>query len=422
MLLLLYGYLGGNRFRLFRVEIIYPLAVVSVQWFSSYFIHSRFQQFELLLRALVGKETAEYGKVVRDFGTDASDIMAGLRSLAKTLTGMVILAFITYFTVTVASADGASFGVSTLFVVYVFLCLLLILNIYGILDDIKSWSDEAVRASHARARRFGQTFAVVIFAGMLAIPLVRSEPVLPSTYLEKGYEWLRSLTELEDRQPAGGPRRIRAEAQQTEAGAARSMVSGARRGDKDSAAGDIVRTVIIVVAVVIPAAILLLALIKPLLSGDRLDFRLWPSIKQWFADRYADLKRAVAALRNALRRRPRRGGRYSRIRSILQSKSGDGEVGRKRSGPAFLRRMGLPKELKAFLRVIKWGEKQGVGFRATLGPAEYADMVVKKAPEAGENLRRAALLLEVYLFSAEGLSEELASQYYENIELALKRR
>jgi hypothetical protein len=118
----------------------------------------------------------------------------------------------------------------------------------------------------------------------------------------------------------------------------------------------------------------------------------------------------------------RENGGISAARSFFNriKKRPEETKGGKKSG--FFARLTLEKEIKAFLQVIKWGKKQGVPFRVSLGPLEYARMLSEKVPAAGEALRDTAQLLEVYLFSPAGFKNGQEEQYYKGVKEIVKTR
>jgi hypothetical protein len=397
------------------------MAVVSIQWFLSYFIHSRYQKLELLFRSARGKQISEYKNVIRDFGSDISEIIGGLKGIRKILIALTILSALSVFTASVVYETGLPVNLSALMIFYFFFVLLLILNIHSIIEDIKLWSEEGIRTTQTRKPRFLQAALIVVVSAVITLPLLTKTPFLPGMYLEKVYDWIQAQTELEDRIPPGGPRKIELEAQETRVGAERSIVSGAGRSTDDSAAGDIVRIIIVIVAVGIPVLILVIMLIKPLFKRDNLSFNLLKEVKEWFFHLFIDIKNGINKLGSIFKGRVKGQNPYSRIRKLFESKKEIRKTTQKRRGPAFLRRIGLSKELKAFLKIIKWGEKRGIKFRSSLGPAEYTGMIAQQVPEAEAALERIALLLETFLFSNEGLSEELSSEYHRSIEDTVKQ-
>lgn len=72
--------------------------------------------------------------------------------------------------------------------------------------------------------------------------------------------------------------------------------------------------------------------------------------------------------------------------------------------------------VRAFFKLVRWGEGHGVSFTRSVGPVEFAERLATRVPEASGKLSEIALLYEEHLFSAQPLSGARLATYFHRIE------
>ena len=82
----------------------------------------------------------------------------------------------------------------------------------------------------------------------------------------------------------------------------------------------------------------------------------------------------------------------------------------------------MSREIKTFVKVIRWGERRGVEYRRSLGPGEYAVSLGTSAPEVSGELVRLADILEELLFSGREIAPRRTEEYFEAARLVLRHR
>jgi hypothetical protein len=274
-----------------------------------------------------------------------------------------------------------------------------------------------------QSRRFWFAVFGVVVACLIMIPIVGNEPPMPSSILANFMAWLREKLTLKPVEITTEAPQLEFSNIQDEAPKLPSTLLEGEIRQRNENLQNIIRTIIIALLIGIPGVAFLIALIAPLFRRSGGKVHPLVSVWKWFSRFSASVASAIRNMRSSFRKFKKR----SKIRrSLLDNLFGGGrseeeEEDRDRR-PGFFRRLTLAKNIKTFLRLIRWGEKHGARFAAYLGPKEYLDDVGLKVPDIRQTLMEIAELFEEQLFSTHEITDEKNSAYYSKVRTVLKYR
>ncbi|MDC7221856.1 MAG: hypothetical protein PQJ59_18140 [Spirochaetales bacterium] len=83
--------------------------------------------------------------------------------------------------------------------------------------------------------------------------------------------------------------------------------------------------------------------------------------------------------------------------------------------------LSLPKVLKAFNKVVKWGAKQDITYQNNLSPADFLRTLGKKVPRKSKDFDRLAQFLDGYFYSSRPIKEEDIESFLRSVKIVIKK-
>jgi hypothetical protein len=421
ILFLLTGDLFRGNWKILRLEIIYPLVVIIFMWSFSYYVHQKLRNRELFLSMLIGVEEKDLAKTFREFHFEAGQSIDGIKSIRRLIIGFQIIIFVLVLVVSSMNAR-LSAGTTALILIHFAFGMIFFFSLNGFLQSQDLFGAGFQVSKEIQSRRFRFTMLVLVIGGLILVPIVREEPPLPASILASIMAWLEeklTLPEIDleaqklDFEYTAAPQDTMEEAA--------AALGGVGKEDNKALQG-IFRTIIIGLLIGLPAAAFLYVIIAPLFRKRGTKVHPLKAFSKWIATFWDSILSAIRNMGNSFKDFQKRGKIRRKIREdlIKERKAEAGEEKGRRAG--FFRRLTQAKNIKAFLRLIRWGEKRGAKFQTYLGPKEYTETLGNIVPAIQETLVEIADLFEEQLFSHHEIDEEKNSKYFSNIRLVLKYR
>jgi hypothetical protein len=367
---LLTGDLFRGNWKILRLEIIYPLVVIIFMWSFSYYVHQKLRNRELFLSMLIGVEEKDLAKTFREFHFEAGQSIDGIKSIRRLIIGFQIIIFVLVLVVSSMNAR-LSAGTTALILIHFAFGMIFFFSLNGFLQSQDLFGAGFQVSKEIQSRRFRFTMLVLVIGGLILVPIVREEPPLPASILASIMAWLEEKLTLPE---------------------------------------------------IDLAAAFLYVIIAPLFRKRGTKVHPLKAFSKWIATFWDSILSAIRNMGNSFKDFQKRGKIRRKIREdlIKERKAEAGEEKGRRAG--FFRRLTQAKNIKAFLRLIRWGEKRGAKFQTYLGPKEYTETLGNIVPAIQETLVEIADLFEEQLFSHHEIDEEKNSKYFSNIRLVLKYR
>jgi hypothetical protein len=418
---------NGDLFRgdwsLARFDVVTAIVLTDVEWVLSIVIHSALRERELLLSLVVGKDRKMLKECFRDMGAEASNSLAGMTRVRRLLIVFQALAFVGLFVLGLAKPQAISPGIAVMALAHFAGGIIFFFTVTGYMERQALMGEGFTMSPRISSRRTTFAVALCLASCLVLIPLVGRDAPLPPSYLQSFLEWLQRIATLPDRQAAVKIDATRESAPKMKLDDQSRALSGLEgTGQNNEALQKFFRILILVLVAGGPAAAILILLVAPLFR--RRQERLHPlrALRNWLAGAIRGLAQGVRNIAGALRRRPAHAGGRMSLRDILfgRTRSAEARVGEERVG--FFQRLALSRELKAFVKVIRWGERRGVPFHRSLGPGEYAASLGSSVPAVRAELDTMATILEQILFSGRGVAPQRSEEYLEAARLVLRHR
>lgn len=426
LLLLTRGDLVQGDFDPTKPDVIAGLALVVLQWLISLGLFRALAHRTHFLRLCADAPPETRAKHVQELNSEHSSADDGLDTVRRVLLwlGAVLL-------VVVIAAHGIASGVvirgtETLLILYTahLLLALFILNRakteHALLSDGLEMPEEALR--HQTWLFIGITALVAL----AVLPIVGKESAFPARYLA---EFVQTL----DERLFGSETMTLRPSETTGRIARREREDFEIQRDYADPTVDtstpltqrIARIVGIAVLGLIGVGVLYF-LVRPLFSERDGEFNLAAGIarlRSRFQTIMASIPKAIRDL-VAWLRRPKRGLR-SAAKGLLQRiqesplpvarKRKSWEAGRSRSD-----RKALGKAVRAFVRVVRWGERQGVPYSVATPPLEYVQRLNHRTENPNPQLTEAAELFEEIVFSPTAPEDSKIAALIEKVTQALR--
>jgi hypothetical protein len=381
--------------------IAWPLVLCAAQWLLTRFVQEELRARELFLRLVAGKTGHGLASALHDAGGEAGqahESFMNLRSAAVIFQVFTLLPWIIYEMV--RSIDGAPGGGVALTVRVMTSCVagVLFLGVlHAFVDEHANIGAGVQPADAPGSGRFGAPVAGIAAIFLAAAALGGGRSLVPLSVLLKLLSWLNQLFVMPE-----GSLLARAQSadqpQQDNTGDLREMLQNS--GEPSALLAEILRIAGIVMAVAAAAGFAYF-IIRPLLRRGLIS-----SARRFHPLRAAAravirLLRALAGLPGALARWLRSPGRSiaSIPRAILEAlrEAGAGAA-RAREKAA---RISRSRAVREFLRLSRWGEKNGIVLSKAEAPLEYAARLVRRVPAREAAIREAAVLFERLVYAAE---------------------
>jgi hypothetical protein len=432
IVLLLFSYLfvklvNGDLFRgdwsLARLDVVLPLLFAGVEWILSFVIHSALRDRELLLALVVDRERGELRESFRNMGTEAIDALAGMVRVRRLIVTFQVLGFLALFVVGIARPQSVSGGLAALALAHFALGCVFFFTITGYMESQALMGEGFVVSRRIVSRRATFAAALCLVACLALIPAVGRDPPLPSSYLQAFVAWLQRILTLPE--PRGAREAQENEQRATDLGMDQQALDLAALGESgqvNEALQRLIKIIILVLVIGAPGAAIVILLVAPLFR--RREEKLHPlrALRRWLAGATRALAQAARNLAAALRHRPRGTGPRKTLREVFfgTARADEGPTGEGRAG--FFQRLGLSREVRTFVKIIRWGERRGVRYERSLGPREYAGSLGSQIPGVRAEIDRLAALLEELLFSGREIGRQRTEEYFETARLVLRYR
>ncbi len=418
---------NGDIFRgdwtLARLDIVLAILLLAIEWLLSIVIHMALRERELLLALVTGKDRNELKECFREMGTEASNSLAGLSRVRRLIVVFQALAFLGLFFLAIARPEAVSPGIGLLALVHFAAGVVFFFSVTGYMEQQALMGEGFLVTRRISGRRAGFAAALSLVACLALIPLVGRDAPLPSSYLQDFMLWLQRITTLPERK---GPidydaRDVKSPDLQLEDQS--KALTGLGEGGKDNEALQrLFRILILVLVAGGPAVVVLVLLVAPLFRKREEKLHPVRALRSWLTRAIRALAQGARNFATALRYRPRGSVERKSLREILFGRA-QADEGRQADGRAgFFQRLGLSREIKTFVKVIRWGERRGVRYLRCLGPREYAGSLGSSVPEVRTELERLADIFEELLFSGRELAAQRSAEYFEAARLVLRHR
>lgn len=406
-----------------RLDIVLPLILVAAEWLLAVSIHASLRERELLLSLVIGKDGAELKESIREMGAEAAASLAALARLRRLIVALQALAFLALFFLSIARPASIGPGLAVLAAAHFAVGLVCLFTVNSYREWQAVMGDGFTVSRRIVSRRAGFAAALCLVAALALIPAVGRDAPLPSSYLEAFMAWLQRITTLPE-----APGRYETETDEvTSPDYQLERQTQALRGLGEVRQGNealqrLLRIILIAVVAGGPAAVILVLLVAPLFRKREEKAHPLRALRAWLVRTAQAVAQGFRNFLSALRYRPR--GEVKR-RSLREIIFGRGDAGAARTGDeraGFFQRLALSREIRTFVKVIRWGERRGVRFHRSLGPREYAGFLGAAAPEVRGDLERLADILEELLFSGRGITPRRAEEYFDAARLVLRTR
>ncbi len=383
--------------------IVWPLVLCATQWLLTWLVQSGLRDRELFLRLISGKTGHGLAAALHDAGGEAGqahEAFQRLRITAITFEVFTIVPWIIFEAVrALGGYPGGSFFLTARIIVSCASGVLFLVVLHGYVNEHADIG-AGVLPADAPAGLFGAPVFAVAALFFAAFLLAGGKALVPLSALAGLFAWLNRVLTL-PLPPA------EAQAQQPSDSLASGM-SAAGGMDLPSVEPsplleEILRIAGIVLAVA-AAAGLAWFVVRPLFRRGLLAS----------ARRFHPLRataRAIGGLLRALRALPGGIARWLRspgrsiasipraiLETIREAGAGAGSAARAREKAARLFR---GRAVKEFLRLARWGERNGVALSRAEAPLEYAARLARRAPTRESAIREVAVMFERLVYSAE---------------------
>ncbi len=380
--------------RLLRPEVIYLGLLVVLEWLMCWRIHQGLRDRELLEAAFENKEGPALQVTLRD---NAELARAAISAVPQVKQIIFVFQALAFAAVIALFAVGVRIPVSTtlLFLLHALAGVIAVAVLNNAAEDQLLSAEGVSLTPFYRRRRLIYVLAILAVSVTLVLLYARRSSLLPLDLFRPLLDWLAHLLDR---------RRVARPYVAPDARLNRPEMDFLRQlqveGSGPSPLLELLRFLLRVVWKVLRLGLLALLayfLIAPLVSRSlRQRVRALRPL-DFLRDQLARLGRALAdMLRDILGwlRRPaaeRARGRRQRRRSWRSRLR--------------LRRQGVFKlwerstVLRAYSRLLRWGERQGVRFRLPIAPREYLALVAQARPQHASLLGEAGEILEESLYS-----------------------
>ncbi len=391
-----------------------------LQWLLTQSFRRRLRDHSLLLTLLEGKEETRRPAFYREYGQEAADTLAGLSQVRRQILLLLVVALSALAVSTWGFGVSLSIAETSAAIVYVVASLLA-------LRSVRLLAFEQLAASEGagwtpRQLTLGAAQAVLLLAAvcLAAIPVAWTHPLLSESLLLRALRWLAAL--LASLLGRGAPPPTLPQFQPPPALPPMGQALRSLPNAGPPAWAALLRTILQALGwgLLGAGALALLAfLLRPLLRMRPAAGGARRPVAR--AVRYlVELAQELVARLHLLFSRDRsrsQGWRLSRLRRADRS-GGGGRAGARDSRGAgkeeeeLHRRLPLALFLRAFRRLVRWGERAGVRFSPAYAPREYAGLLGKRVPEAAPLLAEIAAIFEEGLYSGRALSRERLAAYF----------
>ncbi len=392
---------------LLQPKLLYPLFLVLLQWLSSLALHNRLRERELFLSVIAGKRGSQQTQALRDSSMQAGYAIKGIKEVQSTITMFQVVIFVLIIATIVLGKElpASSLVLATLHASSGFL-FSGVLNLFS--EDQMYLGNGFVIPPRLERKRL--IYIAVLLGVCLTLVLLaaRDSSLLPLSWLLALLEKLAQLFKYNpDYGVVEGLRKMIAERRQS----LQSLLP-AREA--------------------MPLSLLfklILALLKRLIRVIAFTalffFLAAPLFSDYFLKRVRQLRplaflwRKIRASLLYLRRTIRRFVLWLKTSGTRRKPAAEGKkplqthpfVYRESRRPGLRKKLQMGRVLKAFARMLKWGERIGVPFFPANTPQEYTHRLAAAAPGTEPSLEFIVQVFEEVMFSTHLVDRDRISRY-----------
>jgi len=402
--------LQGRGLTLLHIDFVYPLSLTFIQWTCVWVVHRCLREREILLSAIAGRKGEDMLHALRDASLQAEISARSLRAVK--LVEALFQAMVFFLLLLSTSLQvPLGFAVPFLAATHALFGILVTGTMNMYVQDQLLLGEGIVVPARFEWSRMGTIAAVPLASIPLVLLLARNDAPLPLSallsLLERLFRSFPALPLWVLMDPA------RVYEQQQRYAAMAHAVSG---GLPSPALllflfilGRLIRIALVMA--------LYFFLVSPLLSDEFLASVRTRSFAAFVRRKLNDFFRACRRLMRRLRTWLALVGREGRGR---ESRGAKNEVKNAAYGVAqhvltWRKRVQMSRVLRAYLKVLEWGESSGVPQRAFDAPREYASRLASAFPDRSGQLAFVAEILEEALFSKHLLPGERMAAYFSTV-------
>ena len=395
------------------------LILVSSQWLFTSAVYRSFRIRSAFLAAITRQGEEHLAEAYRDFADEAGDAAAALRRLRRMVAFFavwnILLALIVEWILRVRLGWGEE--------LFLALTLLLYLIVLKLLRD-RAFEQSLLADGillHDAERLIADAGAIILMAVSLVASILFAllPPALPESLIGALLAWIGGLFRGSPHAMAAPPPPPQLQPNFAPPEALRRLGT-AMPSHPSQFLADLLRVLGWCLLGALIAAVIWL-LVAPLFRArppkGRLLSRLAQSLSRAVRGGLAGLAAWIRGIVSAMHSVGDVRWGEGRMRAIVERASSErsGRTGHQGLGAGSTHRF-----LRAFLKVIRWGERRGVAWSPSDGPLEYVRMVGSRTPESLPLLVDVALLYERQLYSPRPLPPEAVSEYYQKIRGVLR--
>jgi hypothetical protein len=403
VLILQKGNLAERWQSLIKIQNLYMILLVPVQWLVSFVIHRALREREILLISLKGIRGDELRSTLRQNSEMVIEAMSGLKKVKLFIIFFQTIVFILLILYFVLGTQISGLAVIFL-VLHAAAGIIFTIVINNAVEDQLLSGEGVVVGPLYRRRRFILALSVLFLVVLLIFFFARSTSLLPLSLFQPLLDWLARRPSREASPPVY-------QRKSPEQGMGDMLKTLGEMGQAEPNKFFRILFFIlgrILLGVVVTAVIYFL--ISPFLSryfrGRLKMFRpaevLWRKINAFLSylgrlveDFWTWLKRS-GSFHAQSRKLEREARRWKQL---------------KNRQPGWLKKLEMGRILKGFLKLMRWGQKKGVLYKKHMGPAEYTGMLSDTVPPQREALTEAVDIMEEALFSSDLLKRGKLARY-----------
>jgi len=392
-----------------------------LQWLLTQSFRRRMRDHTLFIALFERREKAETPEVYREYGEEAADTLAALSWVRKRILFLLVVVLAALSVVMWGFGFVLSAAEVIATVAYVVVSLLAVRSLRTLAFEQLAFAEGAAWSPRQLTVAAAQAAFLLVVVCLAAIPIATSHALLSAALLGRFLRWLASL--LASLAPHGAPLPPLPPFQPPAAPTPMEEALRSLPAASPPAWTALLRAILQALGwgVLGAGALALLAfLLRPLLrlrwaaGGARRPaaraVRYLVELAQGFAARLRLLFAGGALRGKGFLHRHRVDGRGGAPESGARDPRGA------EGGKEELRaRLPLALFLRAFRRLVRWGDRIGVRFSPAYAPREYAGLLGKRVPEAEPVLAEIAAIFEEGLYSGRSLSDERLAAYFRAI-------
>jgi hypothetical protein len=391
--------------------IVYLGVLLFIQWIIAHYIFNRFKAYMEFKNFMAVYRGDSLKSDMRSRSLLIRDSYKNLKNLRKTIH---IMQFVVFAAVSALLLAGIHLSIFSLIAAAVCIVTGLIASITlsTYIDEYRFYIDGINIHETLKQKRFGLALILLVLCALLIIPLLRDNSLFPTSSIINALNWIVGLFP-DFKFEFSAPDHLRRHHQE-QIEAETLFTDEYRESPFFTNLSLVIDIMGIVIAVLLVLAVLYF-LLKPLFKkGIRNSFKdahplklLVKHIKRFVYLLKRVVKEAVQALLSLFgieKKQQLSAPQESGLYSLLKPKK-----------TSLKKRRQKNRVVKAFVILIKWGARRKITFQPSLGPKEYANLIIEHMPRIKERLTFIADTFEEAVFSTHIMQPAVIRRYIHNI-------